>query len=159
MSNDVISDKEIIDDDLDLLDEEYNREMYTYVFVENSYVALYSVPELFYLLKVLEKDVADDVIIDIYGHTVQKGSEYITRHYLEKVSEKKDRIYYKELAKTVYVYLVELFCPSVPISQDHFFLLFELSFKCPFIWSHKIVSEFGSVIEFIDGCTSRIIWT
>ena len=50
-------------------------------FVENFYVALYSAPkslEMFYLLKVLEKGVADDNIIDIYGHTVQKGSEYIT---------------------------------------------------------------------------------
>ena len=66
----------------------------------------------------ISKQVLRLYLIDIYGHTVQKGSEYITRHYLEKVSEKKDRIYYKELAKTVYVYPVEIFCPSVPISQE-----------------------------------------
>ena len=41
----VISDKEIIDDDLDLLDEENNSEMYIFV-VENSYVALYRAPKL-----------------------------------------------------------------------------------------------------------------
>ena len=42
LSNHVICDKEIIDHDVDLLDEEYNSEMYMFV-VENSYVALYSV--------------------------------------------------------------------------------------------------------------------
>ena len=111
MTNHVISDKEIIDDDIDLLDEEYNWEMYTCFCWELSCSTVHCA-------KINKNGVADDVIIDIYGHTVQKGSEYITRHYLEKVSEKKDRIYYKELAKTVYVYPVEIFCPSVPISQE-----------------------------------------
>ena len=39
LTNNVISDKEIIDDNLDLFDEEYNSEMYIFV-VKNSYVGL-----------------------------------------------------------------------------------------------------------------------
>ena len=58
------------------------------------------------------------MIIGIYGHTVQIGSEQITGHYLEKVSEKKDKIYYKGLAKPVYVYPAEMFRPAVSINQD-----------------------------------------
>ena len=54
----------------------------------------------------------------MYGHTVQKDSKYIMGHYLENVSEKEDKIYYKELAKPVYVYPAEIFCPAVRISQD-----------------------------------------
>ena len=58
LANHVISDKEINNDDLDLLDEEYNSEMHMFV-VENSYVALqHKSPkslELFYLLKVWKK--------------------------------------------------------------------------------------------------------
>ena len=53
---------------------------------------------------------------------MQKGSQYITGHYLEKVSEKKDKIYYKELAKLLYVCPAEIFCPGVPINQDRLFL-------------------------------------
>ena len=56
LSNHVISDKENIDDDPDLLDNEYNSEMYVFA-IENFYVALYSAPKSlhsFYLMKVLE---------------------------------------------------------------------------------------------------------
>ena len=60
-------------------------------------------------------DVPDVDIIDIYGHTVQKGSEYIMGHYLVKVSKKTDKVYYKELAKPVYVYPAEI---AVPINQE-----------------------------------------
>ena len=35
---------------------------------------------------------------------------------------KKGKIYYKELAKPMYIYLVEIFCPAVPIKQDQLFL-------------------------------------
>ena len=44
--------------------------------IEGSCIALYSAPkslELFYLLKVVRKTVADDDKIDIYDHTIQNG--------------------------------------------------------------------------------------
>ena len=53
---------------------------------------------------------------------MQKGSEYITGHYLEKVYKKKDKVHCQELAKPVYVYPAEIFCPAVPINQDQLFL-------------------------------------
>ena len=111
---------EIIDDNIDLLDEndDMDPEMYTFI-EENSYIALYSAPnslELFYIVKVVKKTIAVDDI-DIYGHTVPNGSEYIEGHYLEKINEKKDKIYYKELKKLelkklVYVYPTKIFLPS-----------------------------------------------
>lgn len=51
----------------------------------------------------IRKCAANEDIIDIYGNTVQKDSEYIMRHYLEKVHKKKDKIYYKELPKPEYI--------------------------------------------------------
>ena len=53
--------------------------------IEGSCIALYSAPkslELFYLLKVVRRTVADDDKIDIYDHTIQNGLQYIG--YLEK---------------------------------------------------------------------------
>ena len=66
----------------------------------------------------MEKTAANDNIINIYGHTIQKGSEFIQGYYLKKVDEKKGRVYYKELKKLVYVYPYEIFCPAVPINKD-----------------------------------------
>ena len=43
---------------------------------------------------------------------MQIGSEYIMGHYLGKVSGEKG------LAKPVYVYPLEIFCPAVSINQD-----------------------------------------
>ena len=83
--------EESIDNDLDLLTETDDPEMYTFV-EEKSYVALYSAPkslELFLCTKSMEKTVANDDIIDIYGHTIQKGPKFIQGYYLEKVDEKK----------------------------------------------------------------------
>ena len=70
--------------------------------VEDLYVALYSAPnsiELLFLLKIARKDVAEDNMIDIYGHTIPKGSQYIVGHYLEKVREKRDKVFYRGIEK------------------------------------------------------------
>ena len=59
-----------MNDELDLLDEQLDPEMFTFV-IEGSYVALYSAPkslELLYLLKVVRKTVADNDKIGIYDH-------------------------------------------------------------------------------------------
>ena len=117
---------EVSDNELDLLDETEDNDPAMYTFVEeNSYVALYSSSkslELFYLLKVIGKSVATEDMIDLYGHLINKGSEYIHGHYLEKIGEKKSKVLYKELKKIVYIYPSEIFCPSVPIDKTGLFL-------------------------------------
>ena len=111
---------------INMLDETDDVESEMFTFIEsNSFVALYSASislELFYILKVTEKDVAEDDIIDIYGHIIQKGSNYIKGFYLEKIDEKKGKFYYKQLKKTVYVYPHEVFCPFVALDKDGLFL-------------------------------------
>ena len=55
--------------------------------------------ELFYPLKVVRKTVADNDKVDIYGHTIQNGSENIESYYLEKAKETKGKVFYKHLNK------------------------------------------------------------
>ena len=113
-------------DYLSLLDETDAIESDMFTFIEtDSYVALCSTPdslELFYILKVNEKDVANDDKIDIYGHVIQKGAHYIKGFYLEKLDEKKGKIFYKQHTKIVYVYPAEVFCPSVAIHEIGLYL-------------------------------------
>ena len=84
--------------------------------IEGSCIALYSAPkslELFYLLKVVRKTVADDDKIDIYDHTIQNGLQYIG--YL-------------------YVYPGEIFCPAVPTIKDGLYMTVqEYQFLCDLI--------------------------
>ena len=119
-------DYDTLEDETDMLDETDDVESEMFTFIEsNSFVALYSASnslELFYILKVTEKDVAEDDIIDIYGHIIQEGSNYIKGFYLEKIDEKKGKFYYKQLKKTVYVYPHEVFCPFVALDKDGLFL-------------------------------------
>ena len=112
-------DDDLMNDEPDLLDEQLDPEMFTFI-IEGSYIALHSAPkslELFYLLKVVRKTVADNDKIDIYGHTKQNGLEYIG-YYLEKVKETKRKAFYKQLNKLVYVYPGEIFCLAVPVIKD-----------------------------------------
>ena len=97
---DHVANDDLVNDELDLLDEPTDPEMLTFI-IESSCVALYSAPkllELFYLMKVVRKTVSDNDKIDIYGHTVQNGSEYIV-YFLEKAKETKGKVFYKQLNK------------------------------------------------------------
>ena len=85
-----------------------------------SYIALFSPPnalELFYLCKVLEFGVAVEDMQDDYNHTVLKGSKFIKCNYLKKKSEKKGRIAYKILKKTVLVLPTEVMSPMVHLDE------------------------------------------
>ena len=80
-------DDDLVNDNLDLLDDPSDSKILTFI-IEGSYVPLYNAPkslELFYLLKVVRKTVADIDKIYIYSDTIQNGSEYIEGYYLEKV--------------------------------------------------------------------------
>ena len=113
-------------DDFDLLDEMDNNEPEMFIFIEcGSYIALYSDPksfELFYIVKEDEKDLAEDDKIDIYGHVIQNGANYIKGVYLEKVDEIKGKVFYKQLTKTVYMYPAEVFCPSMAMNENGLYL-------------------------------------
>ena len=117
-SNDTVEDTE-----LNALDETVDPEMFTFVDV-NSFIALYSDSksfELFYLLRVTYKGIATEDMIDIYGHRIQEVSYYVEGIYLEKIDGKRsmrDKVYYKELKKKVYVNPYEIFCPVVLINQE-----------------------------------------
>ena len=85
-------DKEIdfLDDDHNDDDQEHNshsEDMFTFV-EEGSFIALYSPPNSFYFLicKVKNKEIADEDLVDFYGHVVKSGDKFITGVYLEKVN-------------------------------------------------------------------------
>ena len=115
-----------VQDEVDYLDETDNTESEMFTFIEeDSFIGVYSSSkslELFYILKVIEKAIAEDDIIDIYGHLIQKGAQYIKGFYLEKVDERKNNVFYKQLNKTVYVYPAEIFCPAVPIDKNGLYI-------------------------------------
>ena len=68
-----------------------------------------SAHELFYLCKVIKKDIAADNIEDVYGHKIFKGEQYLVGNYLEKVDEKRSDIVYKLLANhAVYIHVYEV---------------------------------------------------
>ena len=78
-----------MDDELQQLDEVNNipNEIFSIVKPE-WFVALYSSQnslELFYLCKIFKMSIAEEDLIDIYGHVVQKGFEYFSGFYLEKL--------------------------------------------------------------------------
>ena len=98
---DHLADDDLVNDELDLLDAPIDPEMFTLI-IDGSYVALYSAPkswELFYLLKVVRKTVADNDKVDIYGHTIQNWYEYTEGYYLEKANETKGKVFNKQLNK------------------------------------------------------------
>ena len=68
-----------VQDEVDYLDETDNTESEMFAFIEeDSFIGVYSSSkslELFYILKVIEKAIAEDDIIDIYGHLIQKGAQ------------------------------------------------------------------------------------
>ena len=65
---------------------------------EGSFIALYSSThfELFYLVKVQKKTLAEENKSDTFGHIVQKGELYLEGVYLEKLEkETSDKVFYK----------------------------------------------------------------
>ena len=103
------------------LDETDNspNEMLQFV-AEGSFVGIYSSEnsiESFYIVKVIEKSVAEEDICDLYGHAIQKGVDFLKCNYLEKTKENSDYISYKVHKKVVYIYPGEIFCPVVPMSN------------------------------------------
>ena len=117
-----------------LLDEVNNipNEIFSIVKPE-SFVALYRSQnslELFYLCKILKKSIAEEDLIDIYGHLVQKGFEYFPGFYLEKVVVKISKVLYKQLQKIVYIHPSEILCSVVAVDRDLSLSLEEYQFLC-----------------------------
>ena len=110
-------------DEIMSLDETDNIPNDMHLFIEEgSYVGVYSSGkslELFYVIKIIEKCVAEDDISDIYGHIMQSGATYFKGYYLEKIdSSRRDILPYKQHKKIVYIYLAEIFYPAIAMSSQ-----------------------------------------
>ena len=115
----------------EIIDEEFietnDSDMHTYV-EPNSFIAVYSSSkslELFYIIHVIEKLIAEDDMIDLYGHIIPNGEHYLKGHYLEKVDQKKDKITYKKHKKVVFIHPYEIFCPVVQMNPEELYLPIE----------------------------------
>ena len=95
--------------------------------LEGCTVAIYSATgskfgdELFYLCEVVEKvKSAEETFIDKNNQSriVEKGSPYLKCRYLEKVKEKRGKVFYKRLKVEAVVLPYQIFLPSVEISED-----------------------------------------
>ena len=78
-----------------------------------TFIVLFSAPsssELFYLCKVLDYGVASETIEDTYHHVIP--------NYLEKKSERKNKIVYKLLPNEVHVLPAQVMSPLVPLKED-----------------------------------------
>ena len=82
--------------ELDETDNMVIRDSYTFT-EEGTYAALYSSThfELFYLVHVVKKSIAEESKSDVYRHFVQEGECYLEANYLEKVKETNKKVYYK----------------------------------------------------------------
>ena len=115
------------DDDVSYDSEEEHEEQqirgsYILALVDRgTFIALFSVPsssELFYSCKVLDYGVASETIENTYHHVIPKGSSYIKCQYLEKKSERKNKIVYKLLPNEVLVLPAQVMFPLVPLKKD-----------------------------------------
>ena len=75
--------------------------------------------ELFYIVKVVSKEVAAENIVDCHSHAVTTGEEYVRGFYLEKVGETKKIIKFKELKDYVYVHLAEIFLTNIEVADNN----------------------------------------
>ena len=74
--------------------------------------------ELFYLCKVLELGISSTVRNDKYKHTVSVRASFIKYQYLERLEEKKRKVFYKLLPDAVIVFPAEVILLLVPLNKD-----------------------------------------
>ena len=73
--------------------------------------------ELFYLCKVLELGISSTVRNDKYKHIVSVRASFIKYQYLERLEEKKRKVFYKLLSDAVIVLPAEVILPLVLLNK------------------------------------------
>ena len=121
-------DKINVDKLLPLDNNDVQPEMFTFI-EENTYIAVTAKKRLWNcsMLSRLLKNVLLMRILLLFMDTYRKGV-YCKGYYLEKISEKKLYIRYKQFKKMVYFYPNEVFSPCVPINEDLCLSLAEYQF-------------------------------
>ena len=68
-----------------------------------SMLAMDSNHELFHIVKIVRKAIADMDLTDsyFYGHRINTGEKYFEAYYLEKIEEKKNSVRYVQLQNTI----------------------------------------------------------
>ena len=75
--------------------------------------------ELFSIVKLMKKGVANGDIVDEYGHTIKSGQKYFKGRYMENIEEKKCFTRYKVLEdKVLYIRPKELHTAFVDINPS-----------------------------------------
>ena len=107
------------EDVIDNLDEEVDDDNYNYI-DEGSFAAIVSATnfELFYIVKMNKRCKALENGEDGSGHCVRKGDVYFEANYLERVTEAKKCVAYKQINKTVYIHPREVFFPAVSVDEE-----------------------------------------
>jgi hypothetical protein len=99
------------------LDEEVEDE-FLYI-EEQTFAAIQSSThfELFYIVKINKRCVAEHSKTDLGGHIIQEGELYFEGKYLEKTKETKTKVFYKEVNNVVFFHAREIFFPDVAIDE------------------------------------------
>ena len=87
-----------------------------------SYIGLRSPPsslELFFVVKVLAKNIAYECINDKYGHVIVPGEPYFTVMYLDKVTENKSGVQFRLSNKNAetFIHLEEVFTTNIEMTD------------------------------------------
>ena len=106
----------------------------------NSFAAIFShvnANEPFYIVKVVNKKVAEDTVTDAYNHEILKGQSYICARYLEKIEEnvRKGFVKYKLLKTEAFIQPSQVFHPCVQLDEQFKMTYDEYNFlaDCTFI--------------------------
>ena len=95
---------------------------------ENTYIGFRSSPtshatsksqfEPFYIFYVTKKvEEAPENKSDIFGNVVMKGDHHLIGYCLEKVQEKKNKVFYKMNKKEVFIHSIDLFIPLIAVNE------------------------------------------
>ena len=133
----------MITDDFDDGDDEEESDLSTcdaYEVVENNaFVAVRSstlAHDNFYICKVIEKKVAEEDMVNFYGHMAEEGERYIKGVYLERTfKESPTKRFYKMFKKTVIIHPAQIFHPAVQFNEsDCSITMDEYQFICDMLY-------------------------
>ena len=100
-----------------------------------SFIGLRSPPsslELFFVVMVLAKNIAEEYITDKYGHAIASGESYLTVAYLDKVNENNNGVQFHLCNKNTqtFIHLGEVFTTNIELDNNLFMKIGEYLSLC-----------------------------
>ena len=93
------------------------------VIERETFVGLRSPPrsiELFFVVKVINKEIANEMMKDSYGHIIAKGEPYLTVVYLEFKSQSRKNVQFgmSRNLTPAYIHIGEVFVTNIQMDEN-----------------------------------------